>query len=482
MIKFDRHDPSILWVASGNIGRGEGTYEHPFGSLEGALAITVPGSTIVLKKGIFTGDVTFDISGDFDNPIRIAAEADGEVIISGACWFFYDVCDLVVTGFTFRDSPHGSVSIMGACLRNRFADLEFINCGAGKSASCTLFFGGAGGSCNLVENCRFERNASNALRTPEKATIGLMVGEGDRANGAPITDHIIRRNRFVNYDYGILIGSDDAEAGQCGHIVEYNSVEDCSFEGILVKCGDTTVRGNLVVRCRINSIEIGAGTGSIIEANRLVDCGNGIAIYGADHTVAGNCVVRCGNHAVHACAGSTSPLRNASLNLIIEGNTGVDCGTPSPGAERIAGVLIDAGTSCVVERNLFSGPGIPCAGAGISGSVLVADNLASHSCKAMNGVAPGDVTFTCSDGDDYSNESGYGAHGWMVLPEGFNPRQDALGESEGYTEALPEDAVNAEEFDEEVPDEASEEMEESLDAKGENFEDFMGRLYNPDLE
>jgi hypothetical protein len=70
----------------------------------------------------------------------------------------------------------------------------------------------------------------------------------------------------------------------------------------------------------------------------------------------------------------------------------------------------------------------------------------------------------------------------MVLPEGFNPRQDALGESEGYTEALPEDAVNAEEFDEEVPDEASEEMEESLDAKGENFEDFMGRLYNPDLE
>ncbi len=486
MMKFDEHNPSILWVSAGNGGRGEGTFENPFGSIEGALAITVPGSTIVLKKGIFTGDVTFDISGDFDNPIRIAAEADGEVIISGGCWFFYDVCDLIVSGFTFRESPHGSVSVMGACLRNRFADLEFINCGAGKAASCTFFIGGAGAGCNLVENCRFERIASNPPRSPDRATIGLMVGEGDRANGAPITDHIIRRNRFVNYDYGILIGSDDADAGQCGHIVEYNSVEGCSLEGILVKCGDTIVRGNLVVGSRKNSIGIAAGTGSIIEANRLLDCGNGISIHGADHTVANNCIVRCGNHAIHVCAESPSPLRYASSNLIIESNTCVDCGTPSTDAEHSAGVLIDAGTTCVVERNLFSGPGTPCAGKGISGSVLIAENIASHSCKAMNGVAPGDVTFTCSDGDDYSNESGYGAHGWMVMPEGFNPREDVADESEGYTEALPgelpEDESNAEALDEEMPDGESEEMEGSLDTKGENFEDFMGRLYNPDLE
>ena len=80
-------------------------------------------------------------------------------MIQGACWFFYDICDLIVSGFTFRDAPHGAVSVMGACLRNRFADLLFINCGTRESASCTLFFGGAGGSCNVVENCLFERPA-----------------------------------------------------------------------------------------------------------------------------------------------------------------------------------------------------------------------------------------------------------------------------------------------------------------------------------
>jgi hypothetical protein len=485
MTMFDEHDPSILWVSADCGGRGEGTFDNPFGSIEGALAVTRPGSTIVLKNGVYSHDVTFDISGDFDNPIRIAAETDGGAVIRGACWFFYDVSDLIVTGFTFRDSPHGSVSVMGSCRRNRFADLTFVNCGSGESASCTLFFGGAGGSCNLVENCTFERAPSAPVATPERATIGLMVGEGDREHGAPIIDHIVRKNRFVNYDYGILVGGEDADAGQCGHIIEYNSVEESRLEGILVKCGDTIVRGNLVLRSRKNSILIAAGTGSVVEANRLIDCSRGISIHGADHTVSNNCIVRCGSHAIHACGGSSLPIRQAAANLIIESNTCVDCGTPAGAGgpdvfslERVAGVRIDAGVSCVIERNLFAGPGSACAGVLSSDGVLVAENLATHACDAMTGVERGDVTFACFDADDYTNDSGYGAAGWMVMPEGCNPRQDVGEESEGYAEPPVFDDDDEEEPDEEV----AVEQEGTVETGGEKFEEFMGRLYKPDVE
>jgi hypothetical protein len=483
MTKFDRYDPSVLWVCADSGGGGEGTFDAPFDAIESALAITKPGTVIVLKNGEYSHDVTFDIAGAMHSPIRIAAEADGGVVIRGACWFFYDICDLIVSGFTFRDSPHGAVSVMGACLRNRFADMRFINCGTrGSSASCTLFFGGAGGNCNVVENCLFERPAaSGAKPVASTATIGLMVGGGDPGEGAPHTDYVFRKNRFVNYDYGILIGSGDRNAGQCGHIVEYNVIEESGLEGILVKCGDTIVRGNLVLRSRKNSIGIDAGSGSVVEGNRLLDCANGLSIHGADHTVVNNCIVRCGSHAIHAGGVSQVPLRQAAENLIIGNNTCVDCGTPegmggrdAPGAERIAGVLIDAGVSGVIQRNLFAGPGRPCGGNGISGKILIADNLGSHFCDSMNGVSAKEVIFSCSDADDFSNESGYGASGWMAMPEGFNPRQDVVDESDGYAES-PMAAVDGDdELDEEISG-----AEESSDVRGENFDDFMGKLYSP---
>ncbi len=483
---FDKQDPMVLWVASGSGGSGEGTFESPFGSIESALAITKPGTTIVLKSGVYSRDVTFDISGTIHNPIRIAAEEGGGVVIRGACWFFYDICDCIVSGFTFSDSPHGALSVMGACLRNRFADLRFINCGTGLSGSCTLFFGGAAGRWNLVENCLFERSAPSwANPAASRAVIGLMVSGGDPEVGAPLTDHVVRENRFVNYDYGILIGSGDTDAGQCGHIVEYNVVEGSGLEGILVKCGDTIVRGNLVIGSRNNSIGIGAGCGSVIEANRVLDCANGISVHGPDHTVANNCIVRCGNHAVKAGGVSLIPPRQAAANLIIEGNTCVDCGTPgaagnpdASGEARVAGVLIDAGASCVIQRNLFAGPGRPYAGNGISGRMLIADNLGSRSCDAMNGVVAKEVTFACSDADDFSNESGYGAVGRMVMPAGFTPRPDVSDEIGGYAES----SLEYDEGEEREEGLYGEIQEESIEARGDEFNDFMGRLYSTNLE
>jgi len=473
---FDPNDPSILWVSPSAESGGDGTHENPFGDIGRAIAIVNPGMTIVLTAGVYGRDTTFDISGTIHQPIRIAADVGADVEILKACWFFYDVSDIIVSGLTFRDAPAGAVSVIGACARNRFDTLRFVNCGTRDAASCTLFFGGSGGSCNMVENCRFERAVPGTAAAGDSAAacIGLMISEGD--GGAPLTDHVFRKNYFVNYDYGILIGTGDAPAGQYGHIVEHNTIEQCRAEGILVKCSDTTVRNNRVLRCRNHSIGIGAGRDSVVESNRILDCGSGIQVNGTGHTVANNCIVRCGNEAIGVNGASKTQGRRAASNILVENNTCVDCGTflGDNGSARVAGLRIDAGTTSIVRQNLFSGEGKPYAGGDTTAphngkkASLIIENIAAGRCEAMEGAAVAAVAFKNAGNDDFTNDSGRGARGWVLTPDAFEPEDDAVDEADiKYCESR-----NAQ--DEETEDEKDPENT----AEGAGFESFMNRFYS----
>ena len=497
---FDNNDPSLLWVsASATDDKGDGTAEKPFSGIERALGIVQPGQTIVLKAGSYSGTVNFEISGTLHQPIRIMADTGANVEITGACWFFYDSSDLIVSGFTFKYAPVCAISVVGSCERNRFENLRFLNCGTSEKTSCTLFFGGSGGNCNVVENCSFEHAATVTVGARAQSSgmmsIGLMVSEGDADHGAPITNHVYRRNRFVNYDYGILIGTNDSSSGLYGHIVEYNTVENSAVEGILVKCGDTQVRGNLVRRCGNNSIDIAAGKGSVIEENRVVDCGNGIRVNDADHTIVNNCVIRCGGQAVRACGEEPGVGigRAAATNLFIEDNTFIDCGTPATQAsadgdiQTVAGVRIDPGTTCIIRHNLVAGMGQSVAVIdplvyakehGLDPENLpmalwvAADNLADSAVSLTKGFAVSEVVFTRREADDFTNDSGFGAEGWMLKPETFDPDLASIAESEKY--------CHTDNFDDDddAPVVATEEVVDNEF----DFESFMGNLFQPDVK
>ncbi|MBN2189518.1 MAG: right-handed parallel beta-helix repeat-containing protein [Chitinispirillaceae bacterium] len=455
---LDANNPLNLWVSSSGKSGGNGTRENPFNDIGRAVAVVKPGMTIALMAGVYGGDRTFDISGTIDEPIRITAEQGAGVEVRAGCWFFYDVSDIIVSGLTFREAPHGALSVIGSCTRNRFESLRFMDCGSGDSASCSLFFGGSGGSCNIVDGCRFERlpRRGPSLADPAARAVGLMVSEGDSDGGEPISDHVFRKNRFVNYDYGIMVGAGDAPAGKYGHLVENNTVEQCGTAGILVKCSDTTVRGNKVMRCPDRSIAVVAGRDCVVEANRVIDCGSGIQMSGSGHTAAGNCIVRCDTEALGVNGASAE-------NIIVENNTFVGFGR--------TGIRIDSGATAIVRRNLFWGPGKPYAWRDDAETQkersLIAENIAAGGGEEMAGVVLSDVIFKNADGGDFSNDSGFGASGPVLTPEAFDPESDAVDEADGYRSAR-----SAE------PDEETGEEKIPETAAGADFESFMSRFYS----
>lgn len=459
MLRLDTGDPKILWVSPASNVRGDGTRGNPFAGLARALSAAKPGSTIVLMDGVYAGSATVEISGSLHEPLRITAEHALKAIVEHGCWFFYDISDCIVSGVAFRNAARGAISMIGACSRNRIEDSIFMHCGSDDETSSTIFFGGSGGSCNVVENCFFEGRFQEApkRRFPDAVSIGLMVAEGDRENGEPITDHVFRRNRFKNYDYGILVGTEDNGPGRYGHVVEYNSVVNCHGHGIFVKCGDTLVRGNVVQDCRNDAITI-AGSESVVEANRIVDCGRGITVSGSGHSVVNNCMVRCSELAIRACGVSLHPVKEAASNLFVEKNTVVGCG--SGPAEKTAGIVVDATATCILQRNLFADTAVPLLIEGDAGRSVVRDNRTSGSSKEVAGVTVAETIFKNPGRDDYTSGSEYGAHGWMLTPEAFDPEIDAVESENDYREIDMEDK--------------GEEVEEvsSID-----FRAFMGKFF-----
>jgi len=276
-----------------------------------------------------------------------------------------------------------------------------------------------------MQGCEFRQDDPETADKldAKSASVAVMLSEGDTDGGAANADFILRRNSFVNYGYGVMVGVQDKTIGHYGHVVEYNTFEECGGDALMIKCGDTTARSNQVVRAGGSGIAVLAGSSSTIIDNRISQCGNGIRVCGNAHTVARNCVARCRSQGVHV-ASDFRPYLAAGTAILIESNTIVDCG--KGGSEGVSGILNDPGTSCVVEKNLFAGQGKPYL-VDESGSTSPRDEFADlpsffSDNAVVNGsdTAPGcsvvDITFAHRGNGDYTNDSAYGASGWVLTP------------------------------------------------------------------
>jgi hypothetical protein len=223
-------DPDIIWVSPSFKSSGNGTFEAPYSKINRALKNVKPGNTIVLQAGDYDDSVNIQDSGTIIQPIRIVADtrADKKVCCLST-WFLYDVSDIIITGITYKNIPHQAISVIGNCERNNFSRLRFLNCGLDDKASCTLYFGGSGSKCNVVENCTFEIDQSeNSNNTKPETPVALMISEGDTDDKTKLnTNHVIRGNTFLNYGCAAVIGTHDDYHHNFNHIFESNIIKNC---------------------------------------------------------------------------------------------------------------------------------------------------------------------------------------------------------------------------------------------------------------
>ncbi len=413
-------DPKVIWVSSLYGGKSIGTFDAPYTDISKAIEKARPGSSVVIKAGDYADSVSMQNSGTITEPIRIVSEdGAGAEVCCRSGWFFYDVSDVIVSGITFRNIPHQAVSAIGACKRNSFNNLRFVNCGVDKDTPCTFFFGGSGAECNVVENCIFEVDQKKDINGETDLPIGLMISEGDtEVDAEPNTNHIFRKNSFINYGCAIVVGTRGDHYGAYSHVVENNVIRNCSCDGIRIKCGDTVARGNVLQKCKKNGISIVNGKSDVISDNRIEICETGIYVAGYDCTLTNNCIIKSGKQAVFL---STKSDENKLLrgNTIIERNTFVDSGIEC-GSSSCSDILLDTNSNCIIRRNIFHGKGKPYIVRGQkrdllqSGAFHIDDNKVSGGCSPAEGCSELEISFLDKEAGNYANQSGYGASGWMA--------------------------------------------------------------------
>lgn len=432
-IMYNPQDPDIIWVFSEYEGDGNGSKSTPYSKIRNALEKAQPGSVIVLKEGIYTENVNIQNSGSITDPIKITSENDAGVFCEGN-WYFYDVSDVIVSDIVFRNIKHQAISVIGACERNSFNGLEFINCGIDSKAPCTFFFGGSGGQCNIVENSKFIIEKNDYEQTNQNLPIGILVTEGDtEEDSKPNTNYVFRRNTFSNYGCAIVIGtSDENTNNNYSHIVENNSINNCTSDGIRIKCGDTLIRGNLIVGCNKSGINIIQGKTTNIYDNRITDCETGFSVAGYDCVISNNCIIRSSRHAIIMYG--IPPLGKKGLrgNIIIERNTFINrqaSGKIKPESD----IALHKNTYSIIRKNIFCGNLSVCTVFNDKNEITsnnqtvikshIEDNKINNSYKNTDGFEFAKFEFENLKKDNYSNNIEIGAKGWMVKDSVIEPEK-----------------------------------------------------------
>jgi len=284
---FDKLSEKNIWVSSTADDNGNGSFENPYSKIKTALDNAKAGSNIVLFSGIYDEKLVIsDIGGTIEEPIIITTfEQNFEKVISRSEWYFYSASDFVIKGITFENTTNSAISMVGESQRNSIKDCEFSECG--EVAECAIFFGGSGGDCNVVENCRF------TAPKDAKNHIAIMISQSIDNEDDTILNSRNTSVRFCEFNdckAAIVIGSDENISGLFGeHEISDNLFENCDC-GIKIKISGTQICGNIFRNCK-NGIENIFGYENEIFENRFENCEKAISVLCDDLTIKENCFV-----------------------------------------------------------------------------------------------------------------------------------------------------------------------------------------------
>jgi hypothetical protein len=402
---FDKSSSLLLWVSPDAIG-GNGTFDNPFCDIESALKKAEPGTTIVLQSGNYDDDLTIQISGQIDKPIRITSDENAAVTVNGGCWYLYDSSDIIIEKIHFVNARTSALSVTGNSARNIFTHLSFTNCGQTSKETCTVYFGGAGIENNMIAESTFTRDIKNSTNV----SIAAMVSTSGHSSTNPVRQHIFKRNTIKGYTHAFIAGSSDKEEEFGGHFILENTISSCSSDAIIIKSSDSAVGNNLISDCPVSAVRIRSGQSATVFNNRIVNCGTGIAVNGSGQSINGNCIINSSKEAIRICD-KTDDLTTAAENVIVMSNTFVNT------SGSIASITCELHTSSVIIENLFHGYNVNQFDAYKKNKSIVMSIVSNattqdgFSGEEFTSVSP---QFTSEKNCNFESPIEKGAHGWVA--------------------------------------------------------------------
>lgn len=381
-----------LWVSPIASENGDGTIETPFNTITAALAKAQRGSVVVLLAGTYEETVTIqELHGNEDNPITICAFPNSEQpIIAESEWYLYNVTDIIISGIQFQKTAHSAISLVGNSLRNSIRHCQFDHCGLDNG--CSIFLGGSGGFCTVIENCHFTGDP----KAIEHIDIMISQSIDSDDDDSTISEHtMIRYNHFSNCGTAIVMGSTD-ELDLCGnHQIDENLFENC-HEGIRVKTRGATICGNIFRSCQWG-INLQAGNDTVINDNRFENCTHSAQIFWGDVTFRDNCCVNAPISIPHEQTDTSA--------MIIHNNSFIS--TTNDTAPLL---VVTNNIPLLISDNIFAHAPIS-----IPVTALVSGNITTILTNSTTGITYEDLTFTDPNGGDFSHTFTVGCtHGAQV--------------------------------------------------------------------
>ena len=266
-------------------------------ALKEAVASAQPGDVITLANGTYTDlEILFQGEGEVDNPITLAAETKGEVILTGQSNLRLAGEHLIVEGLVFRDGYTPTNSVIefrrnkdtlanNSIVRDVVID-NFTNPERFETDFWVMMYG---------RNNRFENNHLSGKGNQGVTMAVRLNTEASQENG-----HVIANNYFGPRP---ILGSNGGETFRIGTshysltdsltVVENNVFDRTNgeLEVISVKSGRNELRGNLFLAAR-GTLTMRHGNNNIIEDNVFLGGGaehtGGIRVINAGHQVRNN--------------------------------------------------------------------------------------------------------------------------------------------------------------------------------------------------
>ncbi|MGK6320026.1 polysaccharide lyase 6 family protein [Sphingomonas sp. DT-204] len=265
-----------------------------------AVAALRPGDRLLLADGEWRDfAIRFSAAGTPDQPITLAAQHPGKVVLAGRSSLSVAGRHLVVSGLVFRDGHAPGKAVIELRDGKRWAEHvrltgividRFNPPGRDRADHWVSLFG----SDNRVDHSHFVG----------KTNAGAMMVVVREAGWPLANRHRIDHNYFGlrpplgrNGGETIRIGTSAESQSDSGTIVENNYFERCDGEAeiVSVKSGGNIVRRNMFVASQ-GAVVLRHGHGNLVERNIFLGRGvkrtGGVRIINARQTVRGNYMER----------------------------------------------------------------------------------------------------------------------------------------------------------------------------------------------